>query len=111
MDNAMCGGGSGTLSGTALAAVKAAIFMGDPKFTAGQSYEVGTCKAKGVSTTSPLKPQLTYSTPFSSKPAAVVAAPRRRRSSLTATRQTHTAATATVLPHIKAMERSMARRL
>ncbi|TGJ81642.1 hypothetical protein E0Z10_g7135 [Xylaria hypoxylon] len=47
MDNALCGGAGSTLSGTALAAVKAAIFMGDPHNIAGLPYNVGTCKAKG----------------------------------------------------------------
>lgn len=31
MDNALCGGAGATLTGTALAAVKAAIFLGDPR--------------------------------------------------------------------------------
>lgn len=49
MDNALCGGAGSTLTGNALAAVKAAIFMGDPHNVAGLSYNVGTCKAGGVS--------------------------------------------------------------
>lgn len=49
MDNALCGGAGQTLSGTALAAVKAAIFMGDPHNIAGLPYNVGTCTAGGVS--------------------------------------------------------------
>ena len=49
MDNALCGGAGATLSGNALAAVKAAIFMGDPHNTAGLPYNVGTCTGKGVS--------------------------------------------------------------
>lgn len=48
MDNALCGGAGATLSGTALAAVKAAIFMGDPHNQVGLAYNVGTCKAGGV---------------------------------------------------------------
>ncbi|KAH8157995.1 hypothetical protein CIB48_g10245 [Xylaria polymorpha] len=47
MDNALCGGAGQTLSGTALAAVKAAIFMGDPHNIAGLPYNVGTCTAGG----------------------------------------------------------------
>ncbi|KAI0816206.1 carbohydrate esterase family 5 protein [Xylaria sp. FL0064] len=47
MDNALCGGAGSTLSGTALAAVKAAIFMGDPHNVAGLPYNVGTCAAGG----------------------------------------------------------------
>ena len=49
MDNALCGGSGTTLTGTALAAVKAAIFMGDPHNQNGLPYNVGTCKAGGVS--------------------------------------------------------------
>jgi acetylxylan esterase len=36
------------LSASAVAAVKAAIFMGDPRYIHGLSYEVGTCSAGGV---------------------------------------------------------------
>jgi hypothetical protein len=53
MDNAFCGGSGATLTGTALAAVKAAIFMGDPHNIAGLPYNVGTCTNKGVSNISP----------------------------------------------------------
>lgn len=58
MDNAICGGGdSGAgitstavpISAGALAQVKAAIFMGDPRFVKGLPYEVGTCQTQGVS--------------------------------------------------------------
>lgn len=38
------------LSSAAVSQIKAAIFMGDPRFVSGLSYEVGTCKAGGVST-------------------------------------------------------------
>ncbi|EAW12441.1 putative acetyl xylan esterase (Axe1) [Aspergillus clavatus NRRL 1] len=56
MDNALCGGGDPNqgytntavaLSASAVNMVKAAIFMGDPRFIAGLSYEVGTCKVAG----------------------------------------------------------------
>ncbi|GAW18328.1 hypothetical protein ANO14919_078030 [Xylariales sp. No.14919] len=47
MDNALCGGAGATLTGTALAAVKVAIFMGDPHNVAGLPYNVGTCTAGG----------------------------------------------------------------
>ncbi|KAL5116243.1 hypothetical protein ACEQ8H_005908 [Pleosporales sp. CAS-2024a] len=47
MDNAICGGAGSTLTGNALAAVKAAIFMGDPHNRTGLPYNVGTCKAQG----------------------------------------------------------------
>jgi len=55
-DDAYCGGGDTNegLSSTAIpistaaqAKIKAAIFMGDPRFVAGASYEVGTCEAQG----------------------------------------------------------------
>ncbi|TLS23858.1 hypothetical protein PpBr36_07989 [Pyricularia pennisetigena] len=46
-DNALCGGAGATLSGNALAAVKAAIFMGDPHNQNGLPYNVGTCRAGG----------------------------------------------------------------
>jgi acetylxylan esterase len=49
MDNALCGGAGATLSGNALNAVKAAIFMGDPHNAPGLPYNVGTCRAGGVS--------------------------------------------------------------
>lgn len=49
MDNALCGGAGATLTGNALKAVKAAIFMGDPHNRAGLPYNVGTCTAQGVS--------------------------------------------------------------
>ncbi|KAJ5983441.1 Acetylxylan esterase At 0.90 angstrom resolution [Penicillium waksmanii] len=56
MDAALCGGGvpnqgvtdtSVRLSSSAVNMVKAAIFMGDPLFRAGLSYDVGTCSAGG----------------------------------------------------------------
>lgn len=48
-DNALCGGAGSTLSGAALAAVKAAVFMGDPRFRYGVSSHQGpgTCRAQG----------------------------------------------------------------
>jgi acetylxylan esterase len=57
MDAALCGGGDPNqgvtntavrLSSSAVNMVKAAIFMGDPMFKAGLSYDVGTCAAGGV---------------------------------------------------------------
>ncbi|KAK4164708.1 family 5 putative carbohydrate esterase [Cladorrhinum sp. PSN259] len=56
MDNAVCGGpDSGSsittttppISASALNMVKAAIFMGSPRYVAGLSYNVGTCTAQG----------------------------------------------------------------
>ncbi|KAJ5458318.1 hypothetical protein N7475_009706 [Penicillium sp. IBT 31633x] len=56
MDAALCGGGvpnqgytntAVQLSASAVNMVKAAIFMGDPLYVAGLSYNVGTCAAGG----------------------------------------------------------------
>ncbi|KAK4655210.1 hypothetical protein QC762_300380 [Podospora pseudocomata] len=47
MDGALCGGAGATLTGAPLAAVKAAIFMGDPMYNQGLPYNVGTCRARG----------------------------------------------------------------
>jgi len=58
MDDALCGGGDPdeglsntavTLTAAAVNKVAAAIFMGDPRFVHGLSYEVGSCGAGGVS--------------------------------------------------------------
>jgi len=55
-DAALCGGGDPNqgytntavlFTAAALAQIKVAIFMGDPLFKAGLSYEVGTCEAGG----------------------------------------------------------------
>lgn len=63
-DDALCGGGDTnegysntavTFSSSAVNMIKAAILMGDPRFIAGKSYDVGTCKAGGVSHTLLLK--------------------------------------------------------
>jgi len=57
-DNAVCGGGDSNsgisdtsipLTPAAQVMVKAAVFLGDPRHIAGSSYNVGTCKASGVS--------------------------------------------------------------
>ncbi len=61
MDDALCGGGDSgegygntavPLSASAVTAIKAAIFMGDPRYISGLPYEVGTCLAGGVSSPS-----------------------------------------------------------
>lgn len=58
MDNALCGGGdpnSGIgstavpISSGAVSMIKAAVFMGDPRWQYGLAYQVGTCRAGGVS--------------------------------------------------------------
>ena len=103
MDNAFCGGGdSGAsisstaipISSGALAQIKAAIFFGDPRYEYGFSYEVGSCRAGGVSNSftqrtnlilSP-KPADTLRTPFSLMLAPpTLSAPMPAESSLTAT--------------------------
>lgn len=57
MDAALCGGGvpnqgytntAVPLTSSAVNQIKAAIFMGDPLYRAGLSYDVGTCAAGGV---------------------------------------------------------------
>ncbi|KAL2107951.1 hypothetical protein VUR80DRAFT_4446 [Thermomyces stellatus] len=56
MDNALCGGGdpgagisdtSVPISPSAVNMIKAAIFMGDPRWQYGLAYQVGTCRAGG----------------------------------------------------------------
>ncbi|KAL2163869.1 hypothetical protein VTH06DRAFT_3079 [Thermothelomyces fergusii] len=53
MDNAYCGGAGATLSGNALNAVKAAIFLGDPHYVSGLPFNVGTCQAGGFAARPP----------------------------------------------------------
>jgi acetylxylan esterase len=59
MDDAFCGGGDTNegltstaipIQASAVNMIKAAIFMGDPRYIPGLSYDVGTCEADGVST-------------------------------------------------------------
>ncbi|KAL7784153.1 carbohydrate esterase family 5 protein [Trichoderma ceciliae] len=56
MDNALCGGGDPSqgypntavpLSAGSVSAIRAAIFMGDPRYVRGLPYNVGTCAAQG----------------------------------------------------------------
>ncbi|KAF7914137.1 uncharacterized protein EAF01_000543 [Botrytis porri] len=56
MDDAFCGGGDANngltntaipIQASAVNMIKAAIFMGNPRYIYGLSYEVGTCKAQG----------------------------------------------------------------
>lgn len=103
VDNALCGGAGATLTGNALNAVKAAIFMGDPHNVVGLPYNVGTCQAQGVS---PVMVMVLVRIPRSqahkmnSSPPAPGASsarrPSRPSSSRTATRPTPTAALATM---------------
>jgi acetylxylan esterase len=56
-DDAFCGGGDTNeglystavpIQASAIAQIKAAIFMGDPRYIYGLPYDVGTCTAQGV---------------------------------------------------------------
>lgn len=56
-DDAFCAGGdtnegisstASPLTAAAQTQIKAAIFMGDPRYTFGESYLHGTCTAQGV---------------------------------------------------------------
>ncbi|KAL2168935.1 hypothetical protein VTG60DRAFT_6705 [Thermothelomyces hinnuleus] len=53
MDNAYCGGAGATLSGSALNAVKATVWFGDPHYVSQLSYDVGTCQAGGFAARPP----------------------------------------------------------
>lgn len=113
-DNAMCGGAGSTLTGAALKAVRAAIFMGDPRYVSGSSYNVGTCKAKGVSASSSSSSERVVLTDDSSTPAPAASNARRRAlrfCSRTATRRTRTAATATTPTRTSSTSTSTASRL
>lgn len=112
MDNALCGGAGATLTGAALNAVKAAIFMGDPHNVNGLSYNVGTCKAGGVR--SRLFPiQVPANECYSLPPvlqALSALPPIPVSSSRTATPQTHTAAMATTPTRTNSTSTSTAHR-
>lgn len=98
MDNALCGGSGSTLTGNALKAVKAAIFMGDPHNRAGLPYNVGTCAAGGVCISQSIDESCT-DRPCSSLPAPLASSarpPTQASSSRTATLLTLTAAMATM---------------
>ena len=125
MDDAFCGGGdlneglSSTaipISAAAVNMIKAAIFMGDPRYVYGLvPYQVGTCRASGVRPLSTFnRPRLlTNAFPLrthSSHPAPQAScAQAQRRSSPTATPRTRTAATATTRTRTRATGRSTAR--
>lgn len=119
----MCGGGDPgegygntavPISASAAAAIKAVILMGDPRNIAGLPYNVGTCKAGGVSICHAvlLTPFLILLRLISSMPTMLASsAPLRPRSSHTVMPQTLTAATETTPTLIKATAQSTARRL
>lgn len=115
MDNALCGGAGATLTGNALAAVKAAIFMGDPHNRAGLPYNVGTCTAQGVSSSMHISPfQISLIKHCSSLPvpkASSARPPTQASSSRTATPPIHTAAMATMPTLTSSTSTSTARRL
>jgi acetylxylan esterase len=57
MDDAFCGGGDTNIGlgstavpiqASAINMIKASIFMGNPRYISGLSYNVGTCQAQGV---------------------------------------------------------------
>lgn len=61
MDNAVCGGGDSNvglgdtsvpISASAIQMIKAVILMGNPRYIPGLPYNVGTCRASGVSSSS-----------------------------------------------------------
>lgn len=120
MDNAICGGSGSTLTGAALAAVKAAIFMGDPHNVNGLPYNVGTCKNGGVSslptpcgTLHPSFPKYCLNKQHSLQPvppASSARPPTAASSSRTATPRTHTAATATTQTRTSSTSTSTVRR-
>lgn len=113
MDNALCGGSGSTLTGNALKAVKAAIFMGDPHNRAGLPYNVGTCAAQGVSKSQSVDSSNTNRL-RSSLPALLASSarpPAQASSSRTATLLTHTAATATTPTPTSSTSTSTAPRL
>ena len=119
IDTVLCGNGdpkqsvqsTGSIAGYN---IKAAIFMGDPRYETGAPYNVGTCKAGGVRKISQY-PSLQY--PLISNDSSPPAPPARpaatttARSSRTATPPTRTAAMAAMLLRTMGMGRSMASRL
>lgn len=121
MDNALCGGGDPSqgypntavpLSAGAVSAIRAAIFMGDPRYVHGLPYNVGTCATQGVrillkrASEIRLLTLLFFISSIPVRSASTVL--MRPRSSLTAMPQTHTAATETTRILTKAMARSIA---
>lgn len=84
--------------------IKAAIFMGDPRYIPGLSYNVGTCQASGVSITASLYLTATnniYSSPLAHRASSVHP---QARSKATVMPRTHTAATVTTQTRIKVTE-------
>jgi len=121
MDNAFCGGGDTNigLSDTktpiqesAIKMIKAAIFMGDPRYISGLPYNVGTCTAKGVSLHS-VSSNLLQTNYLNSSLHDQLASPAQSHPQLnrTATPQTRTAAMATMPMLINSMEISMVKLL
>jgi hypothetical protein len=124
MDNALCGGGDPgagitstavPISASAVNMIKAAIFMGDPRWQYGLAYEVGTCRAGGVSPSVHVfrMMETIVANPYFSSLLALLdsSAPTRARSNPTATPRTPTAALVTVKLPTRAMSASMASRL
>jgi hypothetical protein len=92
--------------------IKAAIFMGDPRYQYGLAYNVGTCRAGGVRTSLPYQMTYLLTLEHSSLPVLPASsAPTQARSSPTATPRTPTAATETMPTIISNTSASTARRL
>ena len=124
MDNALCGGGDPgagitstavPISASAVNMIKAAIFMGDPRWQYGLAYQVGTCRAGGVSPPAHVfrMTETIVANPYFSSMLALLdsSAPTRARSNPTVTPQTPTAVLATVKLPTRAMSASTANRL
>lgn len=126
MDDALCGGGDPAegypntavpLPAAAVSAIRAAIFMGDPRYVHGLAYNVGSCQAQGVRNhLHPLPTSVAKCSnavlQYSLLPATSASfAQAATRSSRIATLQTRTAATATTQTLTRAMVRSTASRL
>jgi acetylxylan esterase len=116
IDNALCGGGDpnqGLASTGSIASynIKAVIFMGNPRFEVGAPYNVGTCKAGGVSRPVTSQRVLIYLT--SNNRSLTLVLPVRlvalttTRSSRTATHRIHIAATAVMRLLTRGMGQSM----
>lgn len=116
----MCGGGDPgegygntavPITASAAAAIKAVILMGDPRNIAGLPYNVGTCKAGGVSICRAVSlTTFLILLLFSLMPTMLASsAPLRPRSSHTVMPQTLTAATATTPTLTRATAQSTAR--
>jgi hypothetical protein len=121
MDDAFCGGGDTNIGlsssavqiqASAVSMIKAAIFMGDPRYIKGLSYDVGTCAAQGVSrSTILLHWKIILTMTSSLQDHQDFSAHPRERSSHTVTPRIHTAAPVTMPTLINSMVTSMVNKL